>query len=569
MKKLNQLVIILLSLLVLSSCGGINKMKKNADQVKYEVTPKILETHGGEVEFSVKGVFPEKYFDKKALVEGTPVLVYANGETAFNTVTLQGEKIQANNKEIQYVTGGNFSHSDKVAFTDDMRKSELILRIKASKGSKSVDFDPVKLADGVIATSTLVQKDGKGILVGDKFKRIVPDSKTAEILYLINRAEVRPVALRAEDIKMLEEFIKAAQEAENKEFTGFEISAYASPDGAFDLNERLSKQRKESANRYFSGTLNKSKVTVDDSKLTLKSTPEDWEGFKTLVEASDIKDKDLIIRVLSMYSDPAVREKEIRNMAATFEVLADDILPQLRRAVLNVNIDVIGYSDEELLDLIDSDPAKLNLEEILYAAKLTEDLAKKGKVYAYAAERYPDCFRAYNGMGYVCLKQGKLDEAEKAFEDAKALMNNDVVKNNLGFVALLKGDIGKAEELFNSVEKTGYETNYGLGTIAIVKGNYTEAQNFLKDKPSYNLALAYLLKDDATSSKNILASVDSDNKWVHYLKAVTGARLEDETFMANNLRSAVAQDAGLKDYAKTDMEFYKYFASDTFKSIVE
>ncbi len=568
MKKLNYLAILLLSLLVLSSCGGINKMKKEAADVKYEVTPKILETHGGEVAFTVKGVFPEKYFSKKAVVEATPVLVYENGETAFGSVTLQGEKIQANNQEINYVEGGSFSHSDKVAYNPDMKKSELILRIKASQGNKSVDFDPVKLADGVIATSTLVQKDGKPILVGDKFQRIIPDKKTAEILYLINRAEVRNSQLSKEDIKLLENYIAEVQAAVNKEFTGMEVDAYASPDGEYDFNEKLAEKRKESADRYLERTLDKKKVDVPETKFNLKSTAEDWEGFKKLVQASDIKDKDLIIRVLSMYSDPAVREREIKNMAATFEVLKEDILPQLRRSELAVNVNVIGFSDEEILDYIDSNPDTLGLEEILYAAKLTDDWAKKAEIYKYGSERYPNCFRTFNGQGYAYLNMGKLDEAETAFNKAKALMDNDVVKNNLGFVALMKGDVAKAEELFNAVEKPGYETNYGLGTIAIIKGNYADAKNFLKEKPSYNLALATLLGGDAAGAKNILGNVDN-NGMVYYLKAVTGARLGDESFMTNNLKSAVAENAKWKDYAKTDLEFYKYFESEAFKSIVQ
>jgi len=569
MKKLNYLTILLLALFALSSCGGINKMKKEASSVNYEVTPKILEAHGGEVAFTVKGVFPEKYFSKKAVVEATPVLVYENGETAFSSVTLQGEKIQANNKEIAYVEGGSFTHSDKVAYKEDMKKSELILRITASQGSKSVDFDPVKLADGVIATSTLVQKKPKPILVGDKFQRIVPDEKTAAIMFLINRADLRKSELTKEEIKLLEDYMKEVTEAENKVFKGINIDAYASPDGPYDFNEDLAERRKQAANNYLERMMKKHNIEVENASFALKSTAEDWEGFKKLMEASDIPDKDLILRVLSMYSDPVVREREIRNMAATFEILKDDILPKLRRSELDVNVNVIGYSDEEILDYIDSQPDLLGLEEILYAAKLTEDPAKKVKIYQYAGERYPECFRAFNGEGCYQLKLGNLDEAEAAFNKAKALQDNDVVKNNLGFTALLKGETEKAEDLFSALEKPTYETQYGLGTIAIMKGNYDDAKNFLKDKPSYNLALATLLDGDAAAAKNILGNVDSDNAWVYYLKAVTGARLGDEDFMTNNLRLAVAQNAQLKDYAKTDMEFYRYFENDTFKSIVE
>jgi tetratricopeptide (TPR) repeat protein len=571
MKKFNYLASFILAVLVFSSCGGINKMKKEAANVKYEVTPEVLETHAGEVEFTVTGVFPEKYFSKKAVVEATPVLVYENGETEFSSVSMQGEKIEANNKSINYVEGGKFTHSDKVAFNGDMRKSELMLKVKATQGNKSVDFDPIKLADGVVATSTMVYESGKGILIGDKFQRVIPDSKEANIHFVINRSDVRNNELKEEDVKMFEEFINTANKAKNKEFKGFMIDAYASPDGEYDFNEKLSGKRKVASERYLTRSLKKMKVDgVDDEGLyALKSTAEDWEGFKKMLEASDIGDKELILRVLSMYSDPAVREQEIKNMAATYEVLKDKILPELRRSVLSVNIDVIGFSDEEISDYINSNPDTLNLEEILYAAKLEEDAAKKVEIYNYAAERVPQCFRAYTGAGYYQMTLMKFDEAEASFMKAKELNDNDVSKNNLAAVALYKGEIDKAEELLTSVEKPGKETSYGMGVVSIVKGKYDDAKNYLGDEPSYNLALVLLLLDDDQGAKNVLGNMDADNAWHSYLKAVAGARMDDSEYTFNNLRASVEKDENMKDLAKTDLEFAKYFEDDTFKSIVE
>lgn len=571
MKKFNSLASLLLALLLLSGCSGLTKMQKEAANITYDVTPKVLETHAGQVEFSVTGVFPEKYFNKKAIVEAVPVLVYEKGETPFNSITMQGEKIQANNKTINYVAGGRFTHSDKTAFNDDMRVSELMLRVKASIGTKSVDFTPVKLADGVIATSTLVSKEGNGIIVGDKFVRIVPETKEADIHFVINQADVRTSELKQEDIKGFEQYLAEAAANERKDVKGFNINAFASPDGPYDLNEKLAGNRKSSATKYLDKSLKTAKLTDIDKSTQYKeqSTAEDWDGFKNLMEQSSVRDKELILRVLSMYSDPNVREKEIKNMAEAYEVLKTDILPKLRRSVMQVNVDLIGYSDEEVLSLIDNDPAKLNLEEILYAAKLTEDPAKKVKIYAYGSERFPTCFRTFNGQGVYLIELGKLDEAETAFLAAQKLKDNDLIKSNLGVVALMKGQVEKAKGLFTSLQSPTPEANYGLGAISIIEGKYEDAKNYLKDKPSFNLALVHLLTGNAEGAKNVLAQVEGECAMIPYLKAVCGARLGDETFMINNLKAALQQKPELKQLAKTDLEFAKYFASDTFRSMVQ
>jgi tetratricopeptide (TPR) repeat protein len=571
MKKFKSYFILILAATVMTSCSGLNKMKKNSNLVKYEVTPKVLETHAGLVTVTIKGTFPAKYFDKKTTVTATPVLTYAGGETAFEKVqVLQGEKVLANNKVIT-TAGGDFTYTDAIAYKDAMKVSELVLRIKAVRGSKSLDFDPVKLADGVIATSTLVMKEGKPIYMKDNYIRVNPEAKVADINYLINNSDIRTSELKAEDIALLKEYIKTASADPNRQLKTTEISSYASPDGTMKINEPLSVKRGETAGKFIKKEFAKIEASKAAGFFNEKTTAEDWDGFKSEVEKSTIQDKELILRVLSMYSDPDVREKEIKNMATAFEVLKTDVLPKLRRSNMSVKVDVIGRNDEQILAQMKADPKALSLEEMLHAGSLTTDLNEKLKFYQATADNYPQDFRAANNVGCTYMDLGKTDEAIAAFEKAKAIQNNDVVKNNLGFGSLVKGELVKAEEYFNSMTAATPESKWGLGVIAITKGEYDKAVNYLGTEPCFNLALAQLLKGDVNKAKATLDSMKEMCKCgkPSYLKAVVGARLDDKTYMLDGLREAVGFKSEWKAYAKTDLEFAKYFNDDTFKSIVQ
>ncbi|MBE9511636.1 MAG: hypothetical protein IMY71_12230 [Bacteroidetes bacterium] len=570
MKKVSYFVSLVLTVALLSSCGGLNKMLKEAGNVNYQVEPEVLETHSGNVAVAITGSFPESYFNKKATLEAVPVLVYEGGEVEFEPVTVQGEDVEANNEVIKF-TGDKFNYSATVPFKEEMRVSELILKSTASMKDKSVTLPDVKLADGVIATSTLVKKKGRPIIVPDKFKRVILESKGADIHYVINRANVRGSELKAEDISALKAYLIEASEKVNYEFTGTEVSAYASPDGPLDLNEKLSGKRAETAGKFFNRELKKAKIEEVKKEGFLKTTktPEDWDGFKELLQKSDVQDKELILRVLSMHSDPVVREKEIKNMSEAFEVLKDGILPKLRRSKLIVNVNVVGFSDEEILNYIESNPDTLGLEEMLYAATLTKDAEKQLKYYEMAVEKAPKCFRAINSVGCTLMKLGKVEESEKAFTKAQELKDGDYVKNNLGFVALVQGDFEKAQGYFTSMEKLTDESNFGLGTINLVNGNYQDAVNYFGTTPSVNAALAKLLNGNTTGAKNTLEAIDHDCLSKEYLLAVVGARMDNEKDVFDHLKAAVAANDELKALAKTDMEFGKYFENDTFKSIVE
>jgi len=570
MKKVSYFVSLVLAVAFLSSCGGLNKMLKEAGNVNYQVVPEVLEAHSGDVAVTITGSFPESYFNKKATLEAVPVLVYEGGETKFESVTVQGEDVEANNEVIKF-TGDKFTYSATVPFTEEMRVSELILKTSASMSGKSVTLPDVKLADGVIATSALTKKVGQPILIGNKFKRIIPESKGADIHYVINRADVRGSELKAEDIDALKAYIKDSKKKVNYEFTGTEISAYASPDGPLDLNEKLSGKRAETAGKFFNRELKKAKIEEAGKEGFVKTTTtaEDWDGFKELMQKSDVQDKELILRVLSMHSDPVVREKEIKNMSEAFEVLKEDILPKLRRSKLMVNVNVIGFSDEEILNYIESNPDTLGLEEVLYAATLTKDAEKQLKYYEIASNKAPKCFRAVNGIGYTLMKMGKVEESKAAFEKAQGLYDGDYVKNNLGFVALIEADLEKAQGYFTSMEKLTDESNFGLGTINLIKGNYKDAINYFGTKPSFNSALAKLLDGNNTGAKNTLEAIDHVCPWKDYLLAVVGARMDNEKDVFDHLKAAVAAKDELKALAKTDMEFGKYFENADFKSIVE
>ena len=570
MKKIRSFFILILAAVLMSGCSGLNKMKKNASQIKYEVTPKVLEAHAGVVTITVKGTFPSNYFDKKTTLTATPVLKYAGGEIAFDKVqVLQGESVQANNKVINY-TGGDFTYTSTVPYKPDMKISELFLQVKAVRGSKNLDFDPVKLADGVIATSTLVELGGRPIMMKDNFVRIIPETGIADINYIINRSDLQPKELKAEDITLLKKYILEVNADPNRQFKTAVVSSYASPDGAFNLNERLSGQRGTTADKFIKKEFAKVEAAKTAGFFDAKTTAEDWDGFKTEVENSTMQDKELILRVLSMYADPEVREKEIKNMAATYENLKTDILPKLRRSKMIVNVDKVGRTDEQILTAMRGDAKVLGLEEMLYAATLTKDQNEQLKFYQTALTNFPKCIRAQNNVGCLNMSLGKVDDAIAAFEKAKAMQNNDVVKNNLGMGALAKGDLVKAEEYFTSMTAATAESKWGMGVISITKGEYDKAVNYFGAETSFNAALAHALKGDNNKAKVTLDAVKEPTKGkTAYLKAVVGARLDDRNYMLNGLREAIGVSSDWKAYAKTDLEFAKFFNDDTFKSAVQ
>ncbi len=513
-----------------------------------------------------------KYFNKKAVVTLTPVLKYEGGEKTLDPLVLQGQDVTENNKPVSYDNGGSASHPISFVYEDAMMMSELHFNASAAVKDKSVDIGVIKLADGIIVTPQLVSKKAKLLSFSDNYKQIVPESYEADIKYVINRADVRRSEMGKEEIGGLNSTLQEADANERLNLKGIEIAAYASPDGELDLNTKLADKRQKTAEKYLSGQLKKADIEVAEELMSLLATPEDWEGFKKAMEASDIQDKEMILRVLSMHSDPVVREQEIKNLTAAFEVIAEEILPQLRRSKFTVSLEKIGWSDEELLDLWTSNVDTLVLEELLYTATLVEDDKTKLAVYSKAAEVAPQCVRAHNNKGVMLFKLGKVDEATAAFNTAKGLKDHDYINNNLGAVALSKGDIAGAKEAFTASLGAGENVNYNLGIINIIEGDYGSALNYFGNTPSFNAALAMYLNGDAEGAWRVAANLDMESPYRSYLLAIIAANQDKPEVAIENLKNAVVNCKSpqmMKDHAKKDLEFAKLFETAEFKAVVE
>ncbi|MDR2910513.1 MAG: hypothetical protein LBV47_03990 [Bacteroidales bacterium] len=582
MRKINlkSIVYLLVLSMFLPGCAGLKKMKKNADKIQFKTTPEVLEAHANKVDLAIDGIFPANYFNKKAVLVVTPSLKYEGGETKYAPITVQGEKVQANNRVISYAAGGNFSYKNATDYINAMSKSGLYVNITASKGKKNLDFNPIKIADGVIATSQMVENMPKAIIgvqrepntTGkydpniDAFQRIVPDEMVADIHYLINRSNIRSEETTATDVKDFETYTRKANEDEKINLKQIEVSAYASPDGTIDFNTELAAERKNTSSAYLAQRLKEAGVNIE---LKTKYTPEDWEGFKEVMESSNIRDKELILRVLSMYNDPEVREREIRNLAETFTAVAEEILPQLRRAKMVTSADFIGKSDEELKALAKSNPASLNPAELLYAATLFEDLNEQLSIYNSFIRVYPNDWRGHNNAGYVMVKQKKYADAKPLFGQAERLKNNEpIVKNNLGAVNLYEGNIAVSETLFGAASGAGSEVNYNLGMVSIKKAEYDQAVRYFDRTADVNSALAKIMAGDNNGALRDLETNTAESATKEYLKAIIGARTARESLLIESLQKAVNLDSNFKAKAKNDIEFMRYFNNSRFSAIV-
>lgn len=547
-------------------------MVKESDQVSYQVSPEVLEMHGGEVDVAVDVNYPAKYFNKKAVVTLTPVLKYEGGEKKLDPIMLQGQDVTENHKVISYDNGGKANFSRTFGYEDEMMRSELYVSASASIKDKTAELGEMKLADGIIATPLLVQKDPKVIFFSDNFKRIVPESYTSDIHYVINRADVRRQEVNKEDMEKLNTVLKNTQENERLELNKLTISAYASPDGPVDFNENLSEKRQNTANTYLKGQLKKTNIQIADEIMSMMSTAEDWEGFKELVQASGIPDKEMILRVLSMHSDPVVREQEIRNLSAAFEVLKEEILPELRRSKFIVEMEHIGLSDEELKSVWSTDKDSLDLEELLYTATLDDDLNTREAIYRQAIKIAPKCLRAHSNLGAVLFMQGNVDQAEASFNDAKGIKDHDIVNNNLGAVALKKGEVEAAKEAFTASLGAGDKVNYNLGIVNIIEGDYEAAVNYFGSEASFNAALARYLQGNDDAAWRTAASLDTESPYRFYLLAVIAASQDKPDVAVDNLKQSIAkcQDPQMmKDRAKKDLEFAKLWNTPAFQAAVQ
>ena len=532
----------------------------------FTVTPQVLEAVGGKVPATINGKFPEKYFNKKAVVEVTPVLKWNGGEAKGQPATFQGEKVEGNDQTISYKMGGSYTMKTSFDYVPEMAKSELYLEFKATIGKKVVTIPAVKVADGVISTSELVNNtlgNANPALGEDAFQRIIKEKHDANIMFLIQQANIR-----SSELKTAKEFNKEVanvNEAANKKISNIEVSAYASPDGGVSLNTTLAENRESNTTKMLRKDLKKAKI---DAPIDAKYTAQDWEGFQELVSKSNIQDKELILRVLSMYQDPAQREQEIKNISSVYKTLADEILPQLRRSRLTLNYEIIGKSDEEIAKLASSNPSELNVEELLYAATLTNDPAKQEAIYTQATKQFPNDYRAFNNLGKLAYQAGNVDKAESYFKKAASVNASPEVNMNLGLISLIKGDKAAAETYFGKAAGTK-ELGESMGNLYIAQGQYERAVNSFGDSKTNSAALAQILAKDYNKAKNTLANVERPDAYTDYLMAVLGARTNNSSMVTSSLKSAVAKDPSLAKKAATDLEFAKYFTNADFMSIAK
>ena len=554
--------LVLAAIFAFSSCS--NKLKPLAEEY-IKAQPQPLEAIGGKVPVTINATFPAKWFNKNAVVTVTPVLRYEGGEAWGTAYTYQGEKVKGNNQVIPQKAGANVTMKSAFTYKPAMKKSELYLTFDAKIKNKTVKLPDVKIGEGVIATSALADAaTANAAIAADKFQRIIKEAHDANIMFLIQQAELRSKELKKGEIADWKDLVKNADEAPNQN-VAVEIQAYASPDGGVKLNTGLAARRESNTSKYLAKELKKMKIDVP---VDAKYTAQDWEGFQELVSKSNIQDKDLVLRVLSMYQDPEQREQEIKNISAVFSTLAEEILPQLRRSRLIANIEIIGKSDDEISALAKSNPKELNVEEILYAATLTNSAAEKTAIYNKASELYPNDYRTWNNVGMMAFRAGDLAKAEQMFNKANAVKNNPEANMNLGLIALTKGDQAKAQQLFGSASGVA-ELSEALGVLYLQQGEWQKAANSFGSVKSNNAALAQILTKDYSKASQTLNAVTNPDAITSYLKASVAARTNDANGVVSNLKSAIAADKSLAKEAAIDLEFAKYATNSDFAALVK
>lgn len=552
MKKRNYLLLSAASVLFMASCSKMGPL--SADN--FTVTPNPLESQGGKVAATVNGTFPEKYMKKKAVVTVTPELRYANGQVAKGqSATFQGEKVMGNDQTISYKVGGRYTMKTSFDYVPEMQKSDMYLTFDARKGKKVYNVPAVKVADGVIATSELYRRtlaSENGVIAPDTFQRVNAKKQEANIKFLINQANIRKSELKNNSVQEFVEMLKKINaDREGFNIQNVEIQAYASPEGGVKLNDKLAGKRKNESEKYVKGTLKHNKVNAD---IDAHYTAQDWDGFQKLVAASNLQDKDVILRVLSMYEDPQEREQQIRNMSAGFRELADGILPELRRSRLIINYETIGRSDEQIEQQYKDDAAKLSADELLYLATFDKTPAEQEAIYTKTTQIYDKDYRAYNNLAALALAKGDKATAQKYAEKAASLgSDTPEAQANMGLLALVNGNVQDAER---AISKSANSENVkaALGALNIAKGNYAQAEQYFGKTNSNTAALAQLLNKNYAAAAKTLDKVQNPNAMTDYLHAVVAARRGNKFAASSYLKEALQKDPSLKQYAENDLE---------------
>lgn len=561
--NLLSLLIAVSAVLFATSCSS--KLKP-LSQNNFNVTPSPLETVGNQIPVTVNGTFPEKWFHKNATVTITPVLKFGNSEVTGTPFSYQGENISGNRVTISNSRGGNFTITSTFPYTAEMQSSELYLRFDGRIKNKQSILPDLKVADGVIATSALADvKTTTPSVADDGFQRIIQEAQEANIMFVIQQANLRQSELNKRD---LTEWKRRVEQAFNdpKQNVNVEVSAYASPDGGLSLNEQLAAQREKNTSSYLENELSKRNINTG---VYARYTAEDWDGFRQLVSASNLQDKELILRVLEMYPDSETREREIKNISYVFEDLAETILPQLRRSRITANIEIIGKSDEEIMTAWKNNPKELSVEELLYASTLTDDEKVKERIYQYATANFSNDYRGWNNIGTMFYKQGDYAKAKQSFDRA-AQVNPSApeVNMNKALLAIMDNDLQTANELMGrSAGAAGLDEAMGL--LSLLQGNYNQAVGSYGSNRTNNAGLAQLLVRDYNKAKQTLESVEAPDATTAYLLAIIASRTNNFNDVVSNLRTAIGRDRAIAARAANDLEFAKYRTNQEFRSIVQ
>ena len=551
----------LLAAALLAGCS-LPKMIKTIEDVKLEVNPSPVVLQGDEVSIDITGNFPPKYFAKKVTVEATPVLVWDGGEAAFETVKFQGVDAAGNGTVVSWENGKSISYMAKVPYEAAMKdNARLELRMSGAQGDKTGDFPAVELSLGVMATQDLVQPDEQFVIAPDNFQRVMTYVQDLTFNYNYQSSAIKRAEYNDEDWKAAKDLMALAASADSVNVVGVATSSYASPEGEINLNEDLAMKRANSANKAVSRELARKKIDLDEAALRAMPKGEDWEGFKKAMRASEIADKDLILRVLEMYSDKNKREEEIKNIAKTYSDIEERILPDLRRSQVSITYTVSGYTDEELVDMSKNNADMLTVEELLFAATLFDDLNDQLEVYQNTTRVHADDFRGHNNVGVTLMAMGRMKQAGDAFGAAQTLNSgNGTVQNNVGALARQNGDMDAAETAYGKASGSP-ELSYNKGVLAIAQGNYGRAISSMGNNTSLNLALAKILNDDANGARTTLENSGDDSAMASYLLAICAARLKDNAGVKKNIDAALAKDPTLRARAQNDLEFRNHKAA--------
>ena len=556
------LMLVLGVALFTTSCSS--KLKP-LSQNNFNVTPSPLETVGNQVPVTVNGTFPEKWFHKNGIVTITPILKFGDREVAGTPYSYQGENISGNRIAIPHSRGANFTMNSSFPYTPEMQSSELFLRFDGRIKNKQSILPDLKVADGIIATSALADvRTTAPSVAPDGFQRIIKQAQDANIMFVIQQANLRQSELNKRDMS---EWKRRVEEAFNdpRQNVDVEVSAYASPDGGLSLNERLAAQREQNTSNYLESELSKRNIDTD---VYARYTAEDWDGFHQLVSASDLQDKELILRVLEMYPDSETREKEIKNISYVFEDLAETILPQLRRSRITANIEIVGKSDDEIMTAWTNNPKDLTVEELLYASSLSDDERVKERIYQYVTSNFSNDYRGWNNIGTMFFKQGEYAKAKQAFDRA-AQVNPTApeVNMNKALLAIMDNKMDEANELLGrSAGANGLDEAMGL--LNLLQGNYNQAASAYGSSNSNNAALAQLLVRDYNAAKQTLEAIETPDATTAYLLAIIASRTNNFNEVIANLRAAIGRDRMIATRALTDLEFAKYRTNQEFMSLL-